>query len=129
MAVRTMVLPFILILLLSSALFPGQDFQLRTKVDLVVVPVSVRDANGSLVPNLKQDDFTVLEDGKPQIVSNFSIDPQPLSAAILIDTGLGGGELRRLNLVAATLLRQFKEPDEVAMYRYDHLVTKLSDFT
>jgi VWFA-related protein len=126
---KTTVLPCIAVLLLCSALFLGQDFQLRTKVDLVVVPISVRDGSGSLVPNLKQDDFTIQEDGKPQTISNFSTDPQPLSAVILIDTGMGGGELRRLNLVVGTLFSQFKEADEVAAYRYDHLVTKLSDFT
>jgi VWFA-related protein len=126
---KTIVLPCLAILLLCSAIFVGQDFQLRTKVDLVVVPTSVRDANGSLIPNLKQDDFTVLEDGNPQTISNFSTDPQPLSAVILIDTAMGGGELRRLNLVAGTLFSQFREVDEVAAYRYDHFVTKLSDFT
>jgi VWFA-related protein len=121
-------LPCILLLLLS-ALVLGQDFQLRTRVELVVVPVSVRDGNGSLVPNLKQDDFTVLEDGQLQTISSFSVDPQPLSAVILFDTGMGGGELRRLSLVSGTLFSQFNENDEIEVYRYDHFVTKLSDFT
>src|SRR5579862_5252517 len=97
---KIIVLPCLAVLLLFSALFVGQDFQLRTRVDLVVVPTSVRDAGGSLVPNLKQDDFTVLEDGEPQTISSFSTDPQPLSVVILIDTAMGGGELRRLNLMA-----------------------------
>src|SRR5438105_4255621 len=83
-------------LLVSSALFLGQDFQLRTKVNLVVVPTTVRDGNGSPVTGLTQDDFEILEDGKPQTISNFSTDPQPLSAAIVVDTDLSGSELRRL---------------------------------
>ena len=62
MAIRTIVSILIFLLGLSSGLFLGQDFQLRTKVDLVVDSVSVRDGNGSLVPNLKQEDFTALED-------------------------------------------------------------------
>ena len=126
---KTIVLPCIAILLLCAALFLGQDFQLHTKVDLVVVPVSVRAGDGSLLPNLTQNDFTILEDGKPQTISNFSTEPQPLSAAIIVDTGLGGGELRRLDLVAGKFINAFKESDEVASYRYDHLVTKLCDFT
>jgi VWFA-related protein len=125
----SLVLPCILLFVLSSALILAQDFQLRTKVELVVVPVSVRDGNGSLVPNLTQDDFAVYEDGELQTISNFSTDPQPLSAVILIDTGMGGGELRRLNLVSGALFSQFKEGDEVEAYRYDHFVTKLTDFT
>ena len=124
---RTLIL--IAVLLSGAALFLGQDFQLRTKVDLVVVPVSVRDGSGSLVPGLTQADFTVLEDGRQQTISNFSTDPQPLSAAIIVDTAISGGELRRLGLMSGTLMRQFKESDEVAAYRYDHLVVKLGDFT
>jgi VWFA-related protein len=118
--------------LLGSALFLAQDFQLRTKIDLVVVPVSVRDQNGALVENLKQNDFTILEDNKPQTISNFSTEPQPLSAAIIMDTEMTGAELRRLKLVVDQgdeLIRKFHESDEFAAYRYDHTVTKLTDFT
>jgi VWFA-related protein len=118
-----------LTVLFGSAFFLAQDFQLRTKLDLVVVPVTVRDQNGILVQNLKQDDFTILEDGKPQTITNFSTEPQPLSTAIIIDTEMTKAELNRLRLVAAELLKKFHESDEFAAYRYDHLVTKLSDFT
>jgi VWFA-related protein len=117
------------ILLFSSALFVAQDFQLKTKVDLVVVPVSARDRNGSLVTSLAQDDFTILEDGKPQTVASFSNDPQPLSAVLVVDTGMSGSELHRLTPLIATLSHEFQQTDEVAVYRYDHLVTKLADFT
>ena len=128
MAVKLMAFACILLLLLG-VLSLGQDFQLRTKVELVVVPVSVRDNNGSLVRGLTKDDFTLLEDGALEEISNFSVDPQPLSAVILVDTALGGGELRRLSLVSGTLFSQFKEADEVELYGYDKFVTRLSDFT
>jgi Ca-activated chloride channel family protein len=116
-------------LVLGSGLFLAQDFQLRTKVNLVVVPTTVRDGNGSLVPGLTQEDFEILEDGKPQTISNFSTDPQPLSAAIVVDTDMSGAELHRMLFVMETLTHAFKENDEAATYRFDHLVTKLSDFT
>jgi VWFA-related protein len=49
---------------------------------LVVVDVTVRDKSGKLVEGLKQNDFTLLEDGKPQKISVFefeklAIDPAP----------------------------------------------------
>jgi VWFA-related protein len=116
-------------LLCSSTMFLGQDFQLHTKVDLVVVPVSARVRDGSLVTSLTKDDFTLLEDGKPQTISNLSTDPQPLSAVVIVDTGMSGSALHRLVPLIAVLTRGFKESDEVAAYRYDHFVTKLSDFT
>ena len=115
--------------LFSAALFIAQDFQLRARVDEVRVPVSVRDENGALVPGLRQADFIVLEDGKIQMVNSFSTDPQPLSAALVVDTAMTGDQLRRFSLVAPTLMKEFKATDEFAIYRYDHVVTKLSDFT
>ncbi|HET9943298.1 MAG TPA: VWA domain-containing protein, partial [Terriglobia bacterium] len=46
--------------------------QFRGGVELVVVPVNVRDSAGKLVTGLKKEDFKVMEDGVPQNVSSFS---------------------------------------------------------
>ena len=107
----------------------AQDFRVRTKVDLVVVPVSVRDDKGMLVPGLTQKDFAIVEDGVTQTISNFSDDPQPLSAAIVLDTGMGGISMRRLVPLFISLTDGFSDFDEMASFRYDHFVFPLSDFT
>src|SRR5262245_20791078 len=119
---------FILTILIGLATAAAQDFQVRTNVDLVVVPASVRDG-GRLVHGLTKEDFTVREDNVPQTVSNFSADPQPLSAAILLDTGMGGIALRRLVPLFIAITEGFSEFDEMVAFRYDHLVFRLSDFT
>ena len=116
------------LLLLASGL-AGQDYQVRTRVDLVVVPTSVRDSDGKLVANLTEKDFRVLEEGRPQAITNFSADPQPLSAAIVIDTGMGGNSLRRLVPLFISVTSGFSPFDEMSSFRYDHLVHQLSDFT
>src|SRR5215471_2295790 len=41
---------------------------------LVVVDVTVKDKSGNLVENLKENDFTLLEDGKPQKISVFEFE-------------------------------------------------------
>ena len=51
---------------------PGFGF--RVNSDLVLVNVSVRDKHGNLIRDLKQSDFTVLEDGKVQQVRSFDIE-------------------------------------------------------
>ncbi len=43
----------------------------QVKVNLVEVRVVVRDSTGKPVGNLTQDDFTLLDNGKPQIISKF----------------------------------------------------------
>jgi VWFA-related protein len=46
---------------------------LRVMVNLVPVRVIVRDAKGNAVTTLRKDDFQLFQDGKPQIISNFSV--------------------------------------------------------
>ena len=46
----------------------------RSGVDLVLVNVVVRDKSGQPVRGLTRDDFTVLEDGKPEAISTFSFE-------------------------------------------------------
>jgi len=50
---------------------------LESRVNLVPVRVVVRDAQGNAVPHLHREDFQLFEDGKPQIISNFTVETLP----------------------------------------------------
>lgn len=52
----------------------------KTGVNYVEVDANVSDSNGQFVGGLTKDDFTVLEDGKPQPVSVFSVADLPVEA-------------------------------------------------
>jgi VWFA-related protein len=45
-----------------------------TKVNLVMVPVVVRDAKGKAIGTLQKEDFQLFDKGKPQIISKFSLE-------------------------------------------------------
>lgn len=49
-------------------------YQFKATSELVLVNVVVRDKDGNPVRNLTKDDFTVLEDGKPQKVQSFDLE-------------------------------------------------------
>jgi len=53
---------------------PGTGYTFKAQSELVLVNVSVRDKSGNLVRDLKPEDFTVLEDNKPQKVATFDIE-------------------------------------------------------
>ena len=58
---------------------------LRVRVNLVLVPVVVRDSNGQAVGNLRAEDFTLLDNNKPQQIVSFAIDKpasKPIAAAV-----------------------------------------------
>jgi len=69
------------ILLLPLALLctasPSQqqsDYTFHSQSDLVLVNVTVRDKSGKFVEGLKPEDFTILEDNKPQKVVSFDVE-------------------------------------------------------
>lgn len=53
---------------------PSTGYTFKTQTELVLVNVSARDKNGLPVRDLKPEDFTVLEDNKPQKVASFDIE-------------------------------------------------------
>src|SRR5262245_12699494 len=109
-----LLLSALLLLILSAN---AQDFQIRTRVDLVVVPVTVKGHNDELISGLQKEDFIILEDGQKQSITNFTIDPVPLSAVVLVDTGVGPDSLLKVQQTFPALAGAFSEFDEVAVYR------------
>lgn len=79
------------------------------ELDLVNVTVTVRDARGGLVADLSEQDFTVLEDGRPQRVRLFAPAATPeeraelaLNLGMLFDTSGSMREDLRLSQQSAT---------------------------
>ena len=85
---------------------PAQSgFTLKVQTDLVLTDVVVRDRKtGAPVRGLRREDFTVLENGKPQRVMSF--DPQDVDRAVRLPgtetvTGRAGGAAAALGASAA----------------------------
>jgi Ca-activated chloride channel family protein len=79
----------ILTLLVAAAVVTGaqsqEGFRFRSGVELVNVTATVTDDEGRFVSGLRQEDFTVYEDGQVQDVSHFSSDRVPVSLGIALD--------------------------------------------
>jgi VWFA-related protein len=55
----------------QPAAVPGTGVTFSSNTTLVVVDVTVRDKSGRVIEGLKQQDFSIFEDGKPQKVAVF----------------------------------------------------------
>ncbi|HTM50700.1 MAG TPA: VWA domain-containing protein [Bryobacteraceae bacterium] len=123
----------LVLILLAGAPFPAQDPpSIKVEVDLVNVLCSVRDQRGALVSHLKQEDFILLEEGKPQVIRHFARETNlPLTVGLLVDTSnsqvhLIEGERR----AAAQFLSQVIRPrDSAFLLSFDARTELLMDRT
>jgi VWFA-related protein len=66
---------------------PNEPPAFRSNVNLVTVPVVVRDRSGHSIGTLQKEDFQLFDKGKPQVISKFTIER---SGAPDIATDSGG---------------------------------------
>jgi len=126
---KALVLCKALIVILLAALTTSAQFQIRTRVDLVVVPVTVKNSGGELTAGLTKADFRVYENGREQTITNFTADPVPLSVIVLVDSGLSPTTFKKIQNTLPALTEAFSAFDEVAVYRFDTHLAKLSEFS
>ena len=104
----------------------------RVNVKLVNVFSTVTSGGGAPVSSLKQEDFQVFEDGKPQKIAVFQRESElPLSIVIAIDTSLSTRNDQKLELESArrfahTILRPI---DGVSLFQFSEVVDQLTPFT
>ncbi len=79
---------FMMVLLLrAGAQSPSQEPTFSSHVKVVEVPATVRDKHKQIVRNLTKDDFTLEEDGRPQVIRYFNEDTNvALTLGLLVDT-------------------------------------------
>jgi VWFA-related protein len=109
---------------------PKEDlYTIPVSVNVVQIPVMVKDSNGRRVDGLLPKDFIVKENGKIQTLTYFTSDPFELSVAIVLDTGISDVALQKVNQTYGALVGAFGPYDEVALYTYSSTVTQVTDFT
>jgi VWFA-related protein len=95
---------------------PGRIVKTVTRV---IVPVSVKDAAGQLVPDLRRDDFRVLEDNVEQKITDFNADPAPLSIVLLIDNDLKSKDAEQVASSLRSMVAALSLSDEAFVCRFD----------
>lgn len=114
--------------------FPEGTPTFRTDSLTVGVDVTVLDNKGNFIPNIKKDNFRILEDNVPQQVKDFSIGEAPMTVCMVIEFSnlyqRFYTETWYQTLTAAYgFLETLKPDDYVAIVAYDIRPEILSDFT
>ena len=104
-----------------------------TDVKVVNVFATIRDKDGHIVTNLAKDDFTLLEDGRPQTIRYFARQSDiPLTLGLLVDTSMSERRMLPTERQASyAFLEQVLRPekDKAFLIHFDHDVELLQDLT
>ena len=126
------------LVLLASPLFPQQkpadDLPppITVDVDIVNILASVHDKHGGLIANLSKDDFTVLEDGKPQTIKYFTRETDvPLTIGLLVDVSASQRNLIDIERRAAHQFfsQVLRKKDEAFLISFGEDSELLQDYT
>jgi len=105
----------------------------------VLLPVVVEDKHGALVTNLTAKDFTLTEDGRPQVIKSFTSQSNlPFRLGLLVDTSRSVSSALDSERKAAGKFIDLMLPadpktgvqgDEAFLIHFDREVELLEDFT
>ena len=99
---------------------PGETPTFTSETKLVILPVTVSDKNGKLVPNLPQSAFKVLENGAEQPIKIFRREDVPVSLGIIIDNSGSMRDKRvKVETASADLVKNSNPQDEVFVVNFN----------
>lgn len=107
---------------------PGDIISVETTE--VMLPVTVRDANGRLVPSLSREDFRVFEDGQAQPLRDLALRQVPVDAVLMIDTSSSAARnLDDFRRAAEGFAARLSADDRISLIKFDDSVQLLQDWT
>jgi VWFA-related protein len=102
----------------------------RVDTTLVTVPVSVMDRQGRFVPNLKREDFSVVENGTEQSIAYFETAEKPFTVALLLDTSPSTQfHISEIKEAAIAFAKQLRPQDRVLIISFSDEVLLLTEAT
>jgi Ca-activated chloride channel homolog len=127
---RTIALTLFLLVLAAPVFSQAENDIIKIDSSLVVINVSVTDAAGRWITGLKQNQFNLFVDGRPQKIDFFEAEKTPFAAVILLDTS-GSMEARVTLARAAAMnfLDGLRTDDCAAIYNFDSKVSLIQDFS
>lgn len=107
---------------------PGDVISVSTTE--VMLPVTVRDANGALVSDLTRHDFRVFEDGRQQPLSDLALRQVPVDVVLMVDASSSvANNLDDFRRAAEGFATRLAAEDRVSLIKFDDRVELLQDWT
>ncbi|HSK62408.1 MAG TPA: VWA domain-containing protein, partial [Pyrinomonadaceae bacterium] len=96
----------------------------------VMFPVTVRDSNGRLIPDLTRSDFRVFEDGAPQPLSDLALRQVPVDVVLMVDASSSvANNLDDFRRAAEGFAARLAAEDRISLIKFDDRIELLQDWT
>jgi len=103
---------------------------IKSKVDLVLVPVTVTDPMNRLVTGLDKENFAVFEGKDKQEVRHFSAEDAPISLGVIFDmSGSMSSKIERAREAVIEFFKTANPQDEFFLITFADKPEEVSDFT
>lgn len=96
----------------------------------VLLPVTVRNAQGQLVTNLTRKDFRVFEEGREQPLSDLALRQVPVDVVLMIDSSSSvARNLEDFRRAVTGFAGRLAAEDRISLIKFDDRVELLQDWT
>ncbi|MGE0885172.1 MAG: VWA domain-containing protein [Blastocatellales bacterium] len=108
-----------------------QDDTIKIDTDLVTIPVIVSDRHDVYVPDMRQEEFVISEDGVKQEIAFFAEVKEPFHVVLMLDTSLSTSiqKLKKIQQAAHEFIEQLQGGDRLSVVTFDDTVNELCYFT
>jgi hypothetical protein len=114
----------------AAAAQQSETETVKVETNLVRIPVIVSDRGDRYVADLRQDEFTIFEDGAPQQVAFLDAVTAPFHVVLMLDTSASTQEkLGQIQRAAISFTEQLKKEDRVKIISFDDQIRDLCDFS
>ncbi len=130
--VRTWLVPGALVALALSVgiTATAQQPTFRSSTQVVSLFATVLDAQNRLVPSLTQDDFQILDNDKPQTLTVFQSENQPITVVVMLDTsGSMTGSIQLLKAAAEQFIVRLLPEDKAAVGAFNDKIELSAQFS
>ena len=114
----------------SSEEQEAESEAIKVETNLVTIPVIVSDRTDTYIADLRQDEFSIFEDGAQQQVAYFDTVSAPFHVVLMLDTSASTQEkLGQIQRAAIKFTEELQAGDRVKVISFDNQIRDLCDFS
>lgn len=107
-----------------------EDEVITVRTSEVLLPVTVRDREGRLVPSLTRKDFRVFEDGREQPLNDLALRQVPVDVVLMVDASSSvASNLDDFRRAIEEFAARLAPEDRISLIKFDDRVELLQDWT